>query len=286
MLIDTHAHLDFPDFTADLDAVLARAKDAGVERIVTIATTLESCRRAIALAEKYPQVFATVGVHPSNAHEAPEDVIAPLRELAQHPKVVAIGECGLDYHRLPGKSPMNSALEAIGTTGAEMPGDASTALADGAIKSAQAAIFEQQLDLAVELGLNVVIHERDAWDDTLALMQPYAGRLRGVFHCFGKSSEHARAVLELGHLVSFTGIVTFKNAAVVQKAARDVAADRFMVETDCPFLAPAPHRGQRCEPAHVRIIAERIAELRGERLEDLAARTTATAETFFRFANS
>lgn len=282
MLTDTHAHLDFPDFAADLDAVLARAEAAGVKRIVTIGTTIEVSRRAIALAEKYEQVWATVGVHPGNADEAPDDVQTPLRELAAHPKVVALGECGMDFHRLP-SSRIHQAAVATQALGNETLADVEAAVRDGACKAKQAQVFRQQLDLAAELGLNVVIHERDAWDDTLALLTPCAGRLRAVFHCFGKSPEHARQVIERGHLVSFTGIVTFKNAGVVKDTVATIPPDKFMVETDCPFLAPVPHRGKRAEPTHVRTIAEEIARLRATTIEQIAVETEATANGFFRF---
>jgi len=278
MLIDTHSHLDFPDFASDLDGVLARAEDAGVTRIITIGTSLESSRRALVIAETHPQVFAVVGVHPNSASEAPADFITELRELARHPKVAAIGETGLDYHRLPG------ALAAGEEPGRETAEDAEIILANHAEKALQASVFEQQLELAAELGLNVVIHERDAWDDTLALLKPYAGRLRAVFHCFGKSPQHARQLLDDGHLVSFTGIVTFKNAQEAHATAAWIPAHCFMVETDCPFLAPVPFRGKRCEPAHTRQIAERIALLRGETLESVAASATANAEAFFRLS--
>jgi TatD DNase family protein len=144
-------------------------------------------------------------------------------------------------------------------------------------------VFHHQLALAAELGMNVVVHERDAWEDTVAQLAPFAGKLRAVFHCFGKSIEHARELVALGHLVSFTGIVTFKNSQNVQDTAAVLAADAFMVETDCPFLAPPPHRGKRCEPAHTRLVAEKIAELRGAALDEIAAQTTATAEGFFRW---
>ena len=154
---------------------------------------------------------------------------------------------------------------------------------DGAYKSQQASLFEQQLDLAVELGLNVVVHQRDAWADTLRMLQPYTGKLRGVFHCFGGTMEEADEVLALNHLVSFTGIVTFKNGANVRDVAARVPSDRFMVETDCPYLAPVPFRGKRCEPAHTRLVAESIATARGTTLEEIARATTATAEAFFKF---
>ena len=283
MLIDTHAHLDFPDFAQELDAVLARAAAAGVTRVVTIGTTVEGSRRAVALAEKYPQVFATAGIHPSNAGEADANCIDELRTLAANPRVVALGEIGLDYHRLPGAETRMFWNQA-GFVSTEVSGNFGREIAIGSYKAAQAAIFEQQLELAVELGLNVVIHERDAWEDTLELIAPYTGRLRAVFHCFGKSIEQARQLIALGHLVSFTGIVSFKNAQIVQETAAQVAGDAFMVETDCPYLAPVPHRGKRCEPAYTRLVAEKVAAVRGEPLEALAARTTATAERFFRFA--
>lgn len=280
MLTDTHAHLDYPDFAADMEGVLARAEEAGVTRIITIATGLESGQRALALAEKYAQVYAVVGIHPTNVLDEPADFLPALRELARHPKVAAIGETGLDYHRLPSEDlPGSPALAALQ---AEEPSDARAAVADGAYKAAQAEAFRAQLDLAAELGLNVVIHQRDAWDDTVELLRPYTGKLRGVFHCFGNRPEQAAEILALGHLVSFTGIVTFKNAALVRETVASLPADAYMVETDCPYLAPAPHRGKRCEPAHTRLVAETIAQTRNCTLEEVAAATTRTAEKFFR----
>ena len=279
MLIDTHAHLDFPDFAQDLDAILERAAAAGVTRVISIGTSIESSRRAVALAEKYPQVFAVVCVHPNSAHEAKGNFIQDLRELARSPRVVAIGESGLDYYRLPGAGRTPEPLAAMGN---ETPGDIEAALADGARKSIQASVFEQQLDLAAELGLNVVIHEREAWDDTFSILRPYAGRLRAVYHCFGKSPGHAETLFALGHIVSFTGIVTFKSAMDAQATATRAPSDKFMVETDCPFLAPTPFRGKRCEPAYTRQTAAYIAGLREESLETVAAGTSATAEAFFR----
>ena len=258
MLIDTHAHLTFPDFASDLDGILARAAEAGVTRVITIGTTVESSRRAVALAEKCANVFAAVGIHPDNAMEAAPGFIDELRALAKSPRVVAIGETGLDYFR---RTPERVAAE----------------------KGTQATVFTQQLELAVELGLNVVIHERDSWDDTLVFLAPFARKVRAQFHCFGKSLVHAEAVLADDHLVSFTGIVTFKNAAIVQETAARLPTGTFMVETDCPYLAPVPFRGKRCEPAHTRHTAEFIADLRQQPLADLAAETTKTAESFFRF---
>jgi len=284
MLIETHAHLDYPDFAPDFDDVMRRANDAGVTRIITIGTSIESSRRAIELAEKNPNIYAVVGVHPT-ADDSPDDVMTPLRALAQHPRVVAIGETGLDYHRLPSavlqKERHMQVFASVLRSDTEEETEAS--IHDGAYKSKQASLFQQQLDLAVELGLNVVIHQRAAWEDTIELMAPYAGQLRGVFHCFGGPRENADEVLALGHLVSFTGIVTFKNGTEVRDVAAAIPLDKFMVETDCPYLAPVPYRGKRCEPAHTRLVAECIASARGISVEDLARATSATAESFFRF---
>ena len=284
-LVETHAHLDYPDFANDLEDVLRRATDAGVMRIITIGTSVESSRRAVDLAEKYPNVFAAIGVHPTYAENAGEDVITPLRELAQNPRVVAIGETGLDYHYLPSaKVAKEKQVQVLaGALRTETDEEIEAQIHDGAYKSKQTSLFQQQLDLAVDLGLNVVIHQRDAWSDTLDLMQPYTGKLRGVFHCFGGSLEQANEVLDRDHLVSFTGIVTFKNGAAVREVAAQVPLWKFMVETDCPYLAPVPFRGKRCEPAHTRIVAEAIATARGLPLEEVFETTTETAEKFFRF---
>jgi TatD DNase family protein len=267
--------------------VLRRANEAGVTRIITIGTSIESSRRAVELAEKYPSIYAVIGVHPTNAAQAGEDVITPLRELAKSPRVVAIGETGLDYHHLPSveaaKQKNVQVFNAL-QSGTEEQLEAS--IEDGAYKSKQADLFQEQLDLAVELGLNVVIHQRDAWDDTLEIMRLYSGKVRGVFHCFGGALEQANEVLDLDHLVSFTGIVTFKNGASVREVAAKVPAWKFMVETDCPYLAPVPFRGKRCEPAHTRLVAESIASARGVSFEAVAETTTATAEGFFRFNRS
>ena len=288
MLVETHAHLDYPDFVSDFDDVLRRASEAGVTRIITIGTSIESSQRAVELAEKYDSVYAVVGVHPTVDDVEVEDVNTPLREIAKSPRVVAIGETGLDYHRLPSMSVakekevqvFSRALQ--GETEQEIEAE----IHDGAYKARQAALFEQQLDLAAELRLNVVIHQRDAWEDTLAIMRPYRGQFRGVFHCFGGSLEQANEVIGMGHLVSFTGIVTFKNGTAVRDVAAQLSLGEFMAETDCPYLAPVPFRGKRAEPAHTRLVAEEIAKARGISLEEIARATTATAEEFFRFNRS
>src|SRR5439155_5231339 len=180
MLIETHAHLDYLDFADDFDDVLRRANEAGVTRMITIGTSLESSRRAIELAERYPQIYAVIGVHPT-ADDSPDDVMTPLRELAKNPRVVAIGETGLDYHRLPSvlvakERHMQVFASALRS---EMEEETEATIHDGAYKSKQASLFEQQLDLAAELGLNVVIHQRDAWADTLSILRGYDGKLRG-----------------------------------------------------------------------------------------------------------
>jgi TatD DNase family protein len=261
---DTHAHLDYPDFAQELPQVIARATAAGITKIVSIGTDVESSRRAIGLAETYPTVFAVAGWHPSEALEAPEDIRPALRELARHPKVVALGETGLDYHHLPsGKS---------GGTAAE----------DDRYKLKQAKLFHQHLEVAAELGLNCVIHQRDAFEDTVAQLEPFAARVKGVFHCFAGDAEAAKRVLALGSLVSFTGILTFKNGQNIRDALAVVPLGSFMLETDSPFLAPAPYRGKRCEPAYVKEVSETAAHVKACMLEELSRATCATAERFFR----
>jgi TatD DNase family protein len=279
MLVDTHAHLDFPEFADDLDAILRRAKEAGVERIVTIGTTLKSSQQAIELAERHPEIYAVVGIHPNSVTEEREDFLAELRELARHPKVVAIGETGLDYHYLPSKLREREVSET--TFGAASTQSIELEIRDEAERAAQAVAFEQHLELAAAIGKNAVIHQRDSWVDTMNILRTYSGSVRAVMHCFSGPLPQAREVVELGHFLSFTGIVTFKSANDVRQVAASVPLDRIMVETDAPYLAPEPHRGKRCEPAFVRETAASIANVRGLALESFAAQTTRTAEVFF-----
>jgi TatD DNase family protein len=259
VFFDTHAHLDYPDYAPDLGEVVARAQAAGIAKIISIGTSLDSSGRALQLAEKFPNVFAAVGWHPSEAEKAPADLRPALRSLAKHPKVVAIGETGLDYHRLP---------------------DGEDAIAR--YKQRQAEIFQQQLEIAVEFGLNCIIHQRDAFDDTLAQLKPFSGKVRGVFHCFGENAARMKQVLNIGSLVSFTGIVTFKNGQNVRDTVAATPSGQFMLETDCPYLAPVPYRGKRCEPAYVKEISETVAQVRKCSLEELSAATCKTAAEFFR----
>ncbi len=259
---DTHAHLDYDDYKADFADVLARAQAAGITKIIAIATDLDSSRRALALAEKHAQIYAAVGWHPSNAHEAPADIRAELRELARHPKAVAIGECGLDYYRLPSATGGNAAD-------------------DAAYKRKQGEIFSQQLEVAAELNLNCVIHQRSSFDDLFAQIQPFATKTRGVFHCFGESVERLQKILDIGWLVSYTGIATFKNGQNIRDAVAATPLDKFMLETDCPYLAPVPYRGKRCEPAYVKEISETVAQVKLCSLDELSAATCRTAKEFF-----
>jgi TatD DNase family protein len=260
---DTHAHLDYADFAPDVGDVIARAKAAGITKIISIGTNLESSRRAIELSERFAEVFAVVGWHPTDVLDAPVDIREDLRKLAQHSKVVGIGETGFDYYRLPSKDGKRTAED------------------DERYKKRQAEIFEQQLEVAAEMGLNCVIHQREALDDTLAAMERHRGRVRGVFHCFAGDVGQMRRVMELDSLVSFTGILTFKNGQNIRDTLAATPPDRFMLETDCPFLAPVPYRGKRCEPAYVKDIADVAAEVRGCSLEELSRETCETAQGFF-----
>ena len=263
-LIDTHAHLTFPEFADDLPEVICRARDAGISRIVCVGTDVESSRRAVELAGCFPEIRAAVGWHPGHAGEAPEDLRTELRALARLPGVAAIGECGLDFHRLPS------------TTGQ------GTALDDERVRNRQIRLFEQHLEVAAETGLNVVVHTRDSFDETLACFTPYSSRVRAVFHCFVGTAAEMERVVRLGSRVSFTGIVTFKNSAGVRETLAAALPGTFMLETDCPYLAPVPHRGRRCEPAFVLDIAREAARVTGRTPDQIAAETGAEAHRFFR----
>jgi TatD DNase family protein len=261
---DTHAHLDYPDFKNDFDQVIARAEAAGIGRIISIGTTLASSERAIRLAERFPPIYAAIGCHPTEAHTTTGDLRPELRRLAAHPKVVAIGEIGLDYYRLPSAYP-----------------DENPGISDTAYKQRQAEVFQQQLEVAAESSLNCIIHQRASFDDTLAQIKPLAAKTRGVFHCFGESVDRMQQIFSLGWLVSFTGIVTFKNAQNVRDAVTAAPLGKFMLETDCPYLAPVPYRGKRCEPAYVKEISETVAQVKGCTLAELGQATCQTAHDFF-----
>jgi len=260
---DTHAHLDYPDYSQDLPQVVGRAAACGIIKIVTIGTTLASSQQAVGLAERFANIFAVVGWHPNEALEAPEDLRPALRELAKHPKVVALGETGLDYYRLPSRE------------------KGGTVEQDESLKRKQAQVFLQHLEVAAEAGLNCVIHQRGAFEDTLAVMRPFAERVRGQFHCFAEDAVAMRRVLEMGSVVSFTGILTFKSAQNIRDTLAATPLGQFMLETDCPYLAPVPYRGKRCEPAYVKEIAQVAAQVQGRTLEELSAATCEAAQKFF-----
>ena len=254
---DTHAHLDYKDFAGDLPQVIERAHAAGIEKVISIGTNLESSARAIQIAEQFPNVYAAVGWHPTGALEAPADLRPALLELAKHPKVVAIGETGLDFYHPPDQ------------------GD------EAAYKKRQAEIFQQQMEVAAEAGLNCVIHTRQSFAATYAQMQPFIGKVRGVFHCFSENTDALRQVLAMGSIVSFTGITTFKNAQTIRDTLAAAPLGQFMLETDCPFLAPVPYRGKRCEPAYVKEISAVAAQVKNCSLEELSRATCQTAQKFF-----
>jgi TatD DNase family protein len=253
-LFDTHAHLHFPELAADLDAVLERARAAGVIGMVTIGTDRDTNPAAVALAERLPDVYATVGIHPHDAGEVTEADFEAMERLARgSSRVVALGEMGLDFFR------------------------------DLSPRDVQETVFRRQLDMARRLRKPVVIHCRDAHPETLAILaDERAGEVGGVMHCFSADVDVAKRCLDLGLSISLAGPVTYKNARALPEVARFVPAERLVVETDCPFLPPHPHRGQRNEPAWVAITAARVAELRSVSPEALGESTTENALRLFR----
>ena len=253
MLIDTHCHLDFPDFAPERDAVVARAKAAGIGRLITISTRVDHFADYAAIAEAYDDVYCTVGTHPHNAHLEPEAAAGRIVELARHPKCVGIGEAGLDYHY------------------------------DRAPRETAQRVFRSHIGAARESGLPLVIHTRDADEDTARILEEEMGKgaFNALLHCFTGSRELAERALELGLYISFSGVVTFKAAEELRAVARTVPLDRLLVETDCPYLAPIPYRGKRNEPAYVVETAKRLAELRGLSLDELARVTTENFKRLF-----
>lgn len=251
-LVDSHAHLDDRQFAADLEEVLARAEASGVKTIITMGVNLESSREAVALASRYPQVYAAVGVHPHEAGGVTEAVWEELEALARSPKVVAIGEIGLDYH-------YNHSEPEI-----------------------QKQVFRRQLQLAVGLGLPAVIHDREAHEDIMDLLATFSGRERaGVVHCFSGDTAMARELIALGFYISFPGTITFPQAENTRLVAAWVPLEVVLVETDCPYLSPVPYRGRRNEPARVLEVATCLAGLRSLPVEEIAAITSANARTLF-----
>jgi TatD DNase family protein len=254
MLVDSHCHLDFPDFASEIDEVVARAHSAGIGRMVTISTRVRQHAQVLAIAEKFADVFCSVGTHPHNAHEELDIDAKALMKIAQHPKVVAIGEAGLDYHY------------------------------DNSPRDAQAQGLRQHILAARETGLPLVIHSRECDADMTKILQDENGKgaFPAVLHCFTGGRDLAFAAIELGHYVSFTGILTFKNSQNLRYIAAALPPDRILVETDAPYLAPLPFRGKRNEPSYVVQTAKVLATTRGVSLEEIARQTT---ENFFRLFN-
>jgi TatD DNase family protein len=252
-LIDSHCHLDFPDFASDLDAVVERARAAGVERMITIGAEIAKAAAAREIAERYDDIFFTVGTHPHEAAKEGAEDFAAMRAFAAHPKCVGIGEAGLDHHY------------------------------DFAPRDVARRVFRRQIALARELDLPLVIHTRDADDDVAAILSDEMGRgrFRALLHCFTGSRELAETALGLGLFISFSGVVTFKKSDGLRAIARDAPLDRILVETDAPYLAPTPHRGRRNEPAFVVATAAVVAEARGLELEAFAEATRANTLRVF-----
>ena len=252
MLTDSHCHLDDPKFVADLDAVLDRAAAAGVTRMLSIGTGdgPPELDRAVRLADRYPQIHASVGVHPHDAAKATSETIPHLRELARHPKVVAIGEIGLDYHY------------------------------DFSPRDIQRRLFIEQLDLAAELNLPISIHTREAWDDTIEILGNAAtSRVAGgIMHCFTGNAAQAQQALDLNLHLAFGGVITFKTADAIREAAARTPDDRLLIETDAPYLAPIPWRGKRNEPSFITQTVLKLAEVRQTTPEHIAAITSANFE--------
>lgn len=252
-LIDTHCHLTFDQLAGDVEAVVARSQAAGVTGWITVGTDTQQNRKAIELADRFENMYAAVGIHPHDAKDATAETIAELKKLAQNEKVVAIGETGLDFHYNYSEPPD------------------------------QKRVFAAQLKVAEELNLPVIVHCREAFDETMEILeQSGPGVKRVVFHCFSGSAQQAKIVLDKGFHISFTGVVTFKNAEKTRDAAKIVPLDRLMLETDCPYMSPAPMRKQKInEPALMIHTARFLAELKGMDLADFAEAVTATSKVFF-----
>ena len=251
MLFDTHAHYDAEQFDADRHALLSSLPSLGVELIVNPGCDLPSSRAALALAEKYPFLYAAVGYHPENCAPYEPSHLEELRQMAKSPRVKAIGEIGLDYY-WPENPP----------------------------KDLQEEVFRAQMALAEELNLPVIIHEREAHADALAIVKEFP-KVKGVFHCYSGSAEFAKEILKCGYMISFTGVVTFKNARKAAEAVEVIPLERLMIETDAPYMAPVPHRGKRNQSDYTLFIAQKIAQLKGLTTEEVIAATTENGKRFF-----
>ncbi|WP_433746089.1 TatD family hydrolase [Falsibacillus pallidus] len=252
MLFDTHVHLNAEQFEEDLEEVIGRAKDAGVEKMVVVGFDRPTINKAMELVETYDFLYASVGWHPVDAIDMTEEDLKWIEELSAHPKVVALGEMGLDYHW--DKSP----------------------------KDIQKEVFRKQIRLAKKVKLPIVIHNREATQDIVDILkEENAGEVGGIMHCFSGSAETAKECIDMNFYISLGGPVTFKNAKKPKEVAVEVPMDRLLIETDCPYLAPHPNRGKRNEPAYVKLVAEQIAELKGMEFEEVAKKTTENAKKLF-----
>jgi TatD DNase family protein len=251
MLFDTHCHLNDSQFDEDVEAVIEAASAAGITNIVIPGVDVSSSEKAIAIAERHVGIYAAVGVHPESLKDLPPDALDRIRSLTAHPKVAAIGEIGLDYYW------------------------------DVAPRAFQQEIFRLQIELARDVGLPIIIHNRDATEDTVRILEEDCSGVTGVMHCFTGSFETAQRCIQRGFYISFGGPVTFKNAENVRKTAAQIPDDSLLIETDAPYLAPHPNRGKRNVPAHVALVAEKLAEVRGQSLEHLQNVTRQNAMALF-----
>lgn len=250
-MIDSHAHLNDPHFDNILSEVVERAQQAGVKKIINVGFDIRSSYRAVELANQYSSMYAVIGVHPHDAKNVSNNSISELRQLAKDQKVVAIGETGLDYYY------------------------------DHSPRNQQQTAFHQHLELAAELSLPVVVHSRDAAKDTHDIISEHPEN-KCLLHCYSGSLETARMYLDMGHYISFAGAITFKNAVKLRRVAANIPVERLLIETDCPYLAPEPHRGKPNEPAWVAYVAEKLAELHAIATDELKAITEQNTNTFFR----
>lgn len=251
MFIDSHAHIQISQFDSDREAVLQRAKDVGVTNILVIGFDLDSSQKAVELAEKHDNLYASVGMHPHSAKDLTPDILTTFRDLLVHPKVIALGEIGLDYYR--NLSPHQVQKQA----------------------------FEKQLDLAEEMKKPIIIHNRDAYADILPILEKRIGKINGVLHCFTGDIELMHRSIEIGFHIGIGGIVTYPNANEVQEVAKQIPLERLLIETDCPWLTPQFRRGKRNEPAYVKAVAEKIAELRNITTKEIGDITTNNFNTLF-----
>lgn len=252
MFVDTHAHLFYPNFNGELDEVIQRAKDSGVDYIIVPATDLETCGKVIELTEKFDMIYGTVGIHPHDTKDWDQSFIPKIEAFTRHEKIVGIGEIGLDYFY------------------------------DFSPKEKQIEAFKSQIELALKLNLPVVVHNRDASEDILKIIKQYSGTgLRAQFHCFNGTLDEARELIRHHHFISFTGNITFTKADSLREVVSKVTPEHLLLETDSPFMTPVPHRGKRNEPAYVKIVAEKIAEIRHVSLEDISRITSYNAFKMF-----